>query len=131
MLNRAQLANLADIGTARGQHPARSHICAKLGGNLELVPIADVRYFQADQKYVTVRHRQGEVIIEESLKSLALEFKPLFLRIHRNALVATLHLEGLHKTCQGRYEVFFNGIDDRLEVSRRHVAAVRRFLKSR
>lgn len=124
---RAQLAGLSE-----DQNPAaRSHICARVRGRLELVPIEEVLYFQADQKYVTVRHRGGEVIIEDSLKSLEDEFGPRFLRIHRNALVATQHVAGMDRSPEGRFEVMFRGAEDRLEVSRRHVAQVRRFLKGR
>ena len=61
----------------------RSHICARVRGNLKLIPLESVLYFQADQKYVTVRFDEGEVLIEESLKSLEDEFKDQFMRIHR------------------------------------------------
>ena len=125
--NRAQLAGLVESDASA----ARTHICARLRGNLELIPIDDVLYFQADQKYVTVRHRKGEVIIEEPLKALEGEFEALFLRIHRNALVAKSFIGGMEKTPEGRCQVVFKGADDKLEVSRRHVAEVRRFFKSR
>ena len=124
-LNRAQLAGLSQ----EREQPARTHICARLRGRLELIPIEDVLYFQADQKYVTVRHRHGEVLIEDSLKSLEEEFEPRFLRVHRNALVATEAVAGMEKTADGRLQLLFREVDARLEVSRRHVAVVRRFLK--
>ncbi len=126
-LNRAQLARLNPQESA----PQRTHICARMRGNLELIPIGDVFYFQADQKYVTVRHRGGEVIIEEPLKSLEAEFMPLFLRIHRNALVAKTHLAGMEKTSSGRFNAVLKNSPERLEISRRHVAEVRRYLKMR
>ncbi|MCP4935616.1 MAG: response regulator transcription factor, partial [bacterium] len=119
--NRAQLAGLADT-----EGNARTHICARLGERLELIPLTAVFYFQAEQKYVTVRHRHGEVLVEESLKSLETEFDSRFLRIHRNALVAKAHLMGLIKTPEGRFQIQFNGIDDQLEISRRHLSEARR-----
>ncbi len=124
---RAQLAGLVEEDSPT----ARSHICARIRGRLELVPIEEVLYFQADQKYVTVRHQGGEVIIEDSLKSLEDEFGMRFLRIHRNALISTHHVAGMERSREGRFEVMFREADDRLEVSRRHVAEVRRFLKGR
>lgn len=124
--NRAQLTELAD---ADG-NPARTHICARLHGNLRLIPIDDIFYFQADQKYVSVRHRQGEVLIEEPLKSLETELAPRFLRIHRNALVATAYVKGLMKSSDGGVHVAFEGINERLEVSRRHLSEVRQYLRS-
>lgn len=125
--NRAQLASLESGHSG----PKRTHICARMRGNLELIPIGDVFYFQADQKYVTVRHQSGEVIIEEPLKSLECEFEPLFLRIHRNALIAKTHLAGMEKTSMGRFNAVLKHSEARLEISRRHVAQVRRHLKTR
>lgn len=106
----------------------RKHICARMRGNLELIPIEDVYYFQADQKYVTVRHKNGEVIIEESLKSLEADLSGRFIRIHRNALVAKNYISGLVKTNIGRVKVKIGEIEDELEVSRRCVAEIRRFV---
>ena len=127
--NRAQLANLAETGTTdTDQHTC---ISARLADRLERISIEHVIYFQASHKYVTARHRYGEAIIEEPLTSLETKFASRFLRIHRNALVAKAYLVGLEKTTEGYFEVMLKGIDDRLEVSRRHVAAARQFLKSR
>ncbi|HBS25626.1 MAG TPA: DNA-binding response regulator [Gammaproteobacteria bacterium] len=123
-LNRVQLSQIAgDDGNAR------KHICARVRGNLELIPLTEIFYFQADQKYVTVRHAQGEVLIEEPLKALEDEFTENFMRIHRNALVAKTSMTGMTKTTEGRFRLTMKDIDDTLEISRRHVAEVRRFLK--
>src|SRR5690606_40565559 len=46
----------------------RTHLCARLRGTLRLIPIDDVRYLQAEEKYVVVHHARGEDLIEESLK---------------------------------------------------------------
>ncbi|MEE9444738.1 MAG: LytTR family DNA-binding domain-containing protein [Cocleimonas sp.] len=127
-LNRAQRTGV-DAGEEVGA--GRKHICARMRGNLELIPIEDVFYFQADQKYVTVRHKKGEVIIEESLKSLETDLSDKFIRIHRNALVAKSRISGLAKTNIGRVKVKIDNIEDQLEVSRRHVAEIRRFVRNR
>lgn len=124
-------AQLAALGKEAEEEQARTHICARFRGNLELIPIENIIFFQADQKYVTVRHTGGEVIIEEPLKALEEEFGDRFLRVHRNALVQRQYAGGMEKTTEGRFLIAMKGIDDRLEISRRHVAEVRRFLKSR
>ena len=128
-LNRAQRSKVLDESDVTGS--GRKHICARMRGNLELIPIEDVYYFQADQKYVTVRHSKGEVIIEESLKSLENDLSEQFIRIHRNALVAKSRITGLAKTPIGRVRVTIDQIEDELEVSRRHVAEIRRFVRNR
>lgn len=126
-LTQAQLATLAK----ESENTGRSHICARVRGNLELIPVDDVVYFQADQKYITVRHLKGEVLIEDALKNLEGEFQNKLIRIHRNALVNTNFVSGMEKSRDARFLVTFKPIDDKLEISRRHVAEVRKFLKAR
>lgn len=109
----------------------RTHLCAYMRGTLQLVAVAQIRYFQADQKYVTVRFPEGRVLIEDSLKALEEEFATTFTRIHRNALVADAHLIGMEKTATGYWQARLHGIEERLEVSRRHVAVLRKRLKMR
>ena len=124
-LSKAQIVAL-DMQT---NNIGRSHICARVRGNLELISVDNVIYFLADQKYITVRHKDGEVLIEDALKSLESEFDSRLLRIHRNALVSTKFITGMEKQSDSRFVVTFTGIDDKLEISRRHVAEVRKFLK--
>jgi two-component system response regulator AlgR len=119
----------AALHTGDGHGGARQRICAQVRGSLQLIPVEEVRYFQADQKYVTVRTADSQVLVEETLKALEDEFAGQFVRIHRNALVARRYLLGLEKDAEGRPRVRLAGVDATLEVSRRHSAAIRRLLK--
>ena len=124
-LNRAQLANLAAEPVATG----RTHLRVRIGQRLELIALADVFYFQADQKYITVRHRHGQALIEDSLKTLETELGTRAVRVHRNALAMTAQIAGLEKTADGGV-LIFHDIPDRLEVSRRHLTVVRQCLRN-
>jgi two-component system, LytTR family, response regulator AlgR len=125
-LTRAQLAVVAraDAPPAR-----RQHIAARIADRLRLIPIENVVYFQADQKYVSVRHLEGEVLIDDSLKDLEEEFGQDFLRIHRNALIAVKHLVAVEKLPNAQYQARLRGCDQPLAVSRRHATALRRLLR--
>jgi len=125
-VTRAQLNRLLEIENDN----SRSKICVKIRGELELVPIEDIVYFKADQKYVTLRTEDHEYLIEESLKSLEQEFASRFMRIHRNALVAEAYVNGMGKNDEGHACILFNNIDDKLEISRRHLSEVRKKLKA-
>jgi len=125
-MNKAQLSKLREDET----DGAREKICVKNRGSLELIPIDDIIYFKADQKYVTLRTAEQEYLIEESLKTLEQEFAAFFIRIHRNALVAHRMLHGLAKNDDGHACIRFLDIDDLLEVSRRHLPLIRKTLKS-
>ncbi|MGD2173438.1 MAG: LytTR family DNA-binding domain-containing protein [Gammaproteobacteria bacterium] len=123
---RAQAAKSGDM--LSGLEP-RQHICARVRGSLVLVPIENIYYFHAEQKYVTVRHTEGEVLIEDALKNLENEFGDRFYRIHRNALVSLERLGGMKSDNDG-HKVTFRDIDDTLEVSRRHLPGVRKIIKN-
>lgn len=125
---RAQLAALTENGDE--QQPARRrHLAARIADRLRLIPVESVYYFQADQKYTSVCHVEGEVLIDEPLKDLEREFGDDFLRIHRNALVALKHLESVERDDEGRYWARLKGSDQRLSVSRRHATSLRRKLR--
>ena len=125
-LTRAQLAAVArtDARPAR-----RHHIAARIADRLRLIPVDNILYFQADQKYVCVRHLEGEVLIDEPLKDLEDEFAPDFLRVHRNALIALRHLLSVEKLPNAQYQARVRGCDQPLAVSRRHATALRRLLR--
>lgn len=125
LVNRLQLASIREQTDESTRPASRSHITAKTHKGIELIPLDDVRYFLADQKYVTVRHGKGEVLIDETLKDLETEFGERFIRIHRNALLALSFLDGLELVAPGQYQVRIKGIEERLMVSRRHLPELR------
>jgi two-component system response regulator AlgR len=98
-------------------------------GGVRRLPLDQVLYLRAESKYVTARHRQGELLLEESLKTLESRFGDWFLRVHRNALVARRALVGLQRQVDGSVRACLRGCDERLEVSRRHQPRIRRWLK--
>ena len=116
-------------GIAASQGQQRTHLCARLRGSLRLIPIEDVHYLQAEEKYVVVHHAHGEDLIEESLKSLEDEFGERFVRIHRNCLVARYEIVELRRCPDGHVQAVLRHGDHPLEVSRRCVPGVRELLK--
>ncbi|UHQ22980.1 LytTR family DNA-binding domain-containing protein [Lysobacter sp. 5GHs7-4] len=107
----------------------RTHLCARLRGSLRLIPIEDVHYLHAEEKYVIVHHARGEDLIEESLKSLEDEFGERFVRIHRNCLVARHEIVELKRSPDGHVQAVLRHGKQPLEVSRRCVSALRETLK--
>jgi two-component system response regulator AlgR len=108
----------------------RTHLCARVRGSLVLVPVIDVDYLLAEDKYVVVHHARGEVLIEEPLKALEDEFDERFVRIHRNCLVARSKLTGLTRTPDGRLFATIEGVGATLEVSRRNLPALRKLIRT-
>ena len=98
-------------------------------GRTERVPLPEVLYFKAELKYVTVRTAARSYILDASLSELEDKYAELFMRVHRNALVARNAVRALEKhddPVEGEvWAVRLNGIDELLAVSRRQLTAVR------
>lgn len=129
--SRLSVPQLRGLATPEQPLAARQHVAVHGRDQLKLIPVKDISYFRADQKYVTVRHTQGEEIIDESLRQLEDEFARDFVRIHRSLLVAVAHVASLERTPDGGYEVRLRGQAETLPVSRRQVADLRKRLASR
>lgn len=130
-LNKVQLKSIGEeLEEPKEKSNTRSHISAKTHRGIELIPISNVRYFKADQKYVSVRHIEGEVLVDETLKEFEEELGEQFVRVHRNALVSIEHISGLEMVSAGHYQVCMKDIDEKVQVSRRHVSGLRKLFKS-
>ncbi|HID48616.1 MAG TPA: response regulator transcription factor [Chromatiales bacterium] len=127
-LNRAQLQAIVET---EAETAGPTHISARVKGDLRLIEVGEIFYFQAEHKYVTVGYREGEVLIEDSLVTLEKKFGNRFMRVHRNALVATRYISALEKTASGQCQVRLTGSERAIEVSRRHLPEVRKFIRRR
>lgn len=108
--------------------PEASVLIHERGNSLRL-RLAEVLYFKADQKYVSVRTAEATYLIETSLNHLQERWGAAFIRIHRNALVPRRLVTGLHRTMQDGWELSLQRVPERLEVSRRNLAEVRQLLR--
>lgn len=94
-----------------------------------LLPVREILFLRAEQKYVTVRTRSREHLLEESLVALEREFAARFVRIHRNCLVARDAIRGVERLPgeeeEPRWQVVLDGLEERLPVSRRQWPLVR------
>ncbi|NLD69221.1 MAG: response regulator transcription factor [Limnobacter sp.] len=118
---------------ARATNTRRRHLSVHERGRVILVPLEQVVYLKAELKYITVRTREREYLIEESLTALEEEFSDRFVRIHRNALVARPSIAGFERVQpQGEseggdpyWQVVLRDLSERLPVSRRQWSMVK------
>lgn len=127
----AALEKVARIRGRAGGAGAEAYLRATVGGRTLLVPVDEVACLLAEDKYTTVFYSGGETVINNSLVELEQRFADQFLRVHRNALVSTGRIRGLETRPGGPTRVVLEGSDQRPEVSRRHLPAVRRFVRER
>jgi two-component system response regulator AlgR len=105
-------------------------VAVRVRDELKLIPVKSIRYFEADQKYVTVRHAAGEDLLDEPLKQLEEEFARDFVRAHRSVLVAIAHVEALERVGEDNYALRLRGEPEPIAVSRRQVVELRRRLQN-
>lgn len=108
---------------ARAADGAREYLSVVERHRIVLVPVREILFLKAEQKYVTVRTSGREHLIEESLVALEREFAEHFVRIHRNCLVARSAIRGFERAASGDDEphwlVVLEGVAERMPVSRR------------
>lgn len=113
--------------------PHRRHFTVTDRGRIWLVPVEDALYLRAELKYVTLRTRSRELVLDESLSHLETEFAADFLRIHRNCLVNRQHLLGFEmkrsgdNTEEGHWVALLRDWTEVLPVSRRQSEVVKAF----
>lgn len=120
-LRKASVPESEKLAKAAGA--AREYLSVAERNRISLVPVRDILFLRAEQKYVTVRTRSREHLVEEPLVTLEREFAARFVRIHRNCLVARAAIRGFERAPgddeEPHWLVVLDGIDERLPVSRR------------
>jgi len=117
----------------RAASGAREFFSVAERNRIVLVPVGEVLYLKAELKYVTLRTKAGDHLIEEPLVSIEREFADRFVRVHRNCLVARAAIRGFERGAgagdeEPHWSVVLEGMDERLPVSRRMWPAVKSVL---
>jgi two-component system response regulator AlgR len=106
-----------------------SYLHGRMRGEQVRIALDEVISLVADEKYVTVQHRRGELLIEESLRQLEETYPEQLIRLHRNCLVPPARLIGIKTLADGRVLARLDGTELAPEISRRNLAAVRKLLR--
>lgn len=99
-------------------------------GRLERIPLTQILYFKAEQKYVTLRTAEQSHVLADSLTELESKVGERFIRVHRNALVSRQAMKALERRADDAeggetWAVQVVPTMEWLSVSRRQVTAVR------
>jgi two-component system response regulator AlgR len=141
----ARLAQaLRRVASLRGQGgateaPRREHFAVHERDRLLLVPVSDVLYLKAELKYVTLRTRTRDYLIEDSLASIEEELDDVFVRVHRNTLDARKAIMGVERGVVGAdgdsergqeaWQVILRDVAERLPISRRQWPVVKALVR--
>ena len=112
------------VGTAPAAAPTAaatrlSVIQASHGTQIHMVPVAEVVYFEAADKYVRVLTAEREYLIRTALKELIEQLDPQeFWQVHRSTLVRATHIATVTRDEAGKQHISLRGRPERLPVSR-------------
>ncbi len=134
-INKVQALNATQVEALKPIASVRSHFSIQERGRVLLIPVEEVIYLRAEQKYTTVRTLEREFLLEESLVHLETEFSPHFIRLHRNCLVAKQFITGFEKRTQlneqgqpeQQWVAILKGIPETIAVSRRQQHLIKVF----
>jgi DNA-binding LytR/AlgR family response regulator len=90
--------------------------------NVRLIPVEEVDYFQAGDKYTLVITAQGEALIKKSIKEIRGELDPQkFWQIHRGTIVNVSRIENVGRSLTGRGILKLKNRAETLTVSRQYL----------
>lgn len=140
-INKARALLPSQLDALTPLHPQRTHLSISERGRILIVPISEVIYLRAELKYITVRTAEREYLLEESLTHLEQEFGNIFIRLHRNCLVAQAYILGYEKRSienndetdmqndnrsqEKHWVALLKGIPDTITVSRRQLHLIK------
>jgi DNA-binding LytR/AlgR family response regulator len=112
-----QLRTLVPAAPAAGER--LTIIRAAVGNQIRMIPIAEVLYFEATDKYVNVVTADSQSLIRTSLKELLPQIDVnQFWQIHRGTVVNANCIEAAIRDETGKFSVKLRGRNERLPVSR-------------
>lgn len=132
-INKGRKLNQSQLDALKPMQSKRSHFSVVERGRVLLVPLEDVIYLRAELKYITIRTREREFLIEDSLTSIEQEFGSHFVRLHRNCLVAQSSIMGYERRQEPEgehhYVALLREVPETIVVSRRQQHVLKELLR--
>jgi DNA-binding LytR/AlgR family response regulator len=111
-------ALLARVGARESAAPLK-WIRASLGNAMQMIPIADVVYFRAEDKYTKVVTRDAEALIRTPIKDLYADLDPeAFWQIHRATIVNLNAIARVERDFRDQPVITLKARPEKLVVSR-------------
>lgn len=118
-LLRAHTGMPAQAADAGGTTPLLQVLQVSACSQIRMVPIDEVLYFEAADKYVRVLTREREHLLRTALKDLLPQLDPqVFWQVHRGTVVRATAIDTVSRDDAGRLTLSLRNRDDKLAVSR-------------
>jgi len=103
-------------------------IQVKRGNDVIMVSASEIICLMAEDKYVCAHLRGQSLLLDQSLAEIEKAYST-FLRVHRNALINTAYLHGIHNNPGKPPTALLEHTDIQPVISRRQLSAVKKMLK--
>lgn len=116
----AAAGNGASAPPAASTAPLKMIAASEAGGStVRMVPIDEVLYFEAADKYIRVLTATNEYLIRTPLKQLLAQLDPeIFWQVHRAVVVRSSAIEAVHRDEAGKLHLDLRGRPEKIPVSR-------------
>ncbi len=123
LMGKAGTAGTAGTSETASAAPAYLRwVRASMGELTHQIPVEQVLFFHADDKYTCVRTAQAEHLIRTAITDLAAQLDPQrFVQVHRSTLINLDHLAGTRRDEASRLWLRVHGHAHELPVSRAYV----------
>lgn len=132
-IGKARKLNTAGLEALLPLRQPRACFSVTERGRVLLIPVAEVIYLRAELKYLTLRTKEREYLLEDSLTSIEKEFGRHFVRLHRNCLVAMDSIKGYERRQQAdgknHYVALLREVPETIAVSRRQQHLLKELLR--
>jgi len=90
--------------------------------SIRLIPVEEIDYFKADDKYTLVMTKEGESLIRKSIKELVDKLDPgQFWQIHRGTIVNVARIDKMSRSITGRGILKLKERSELLTISRNYL----------
>lgn len=117
--SREQIQKVIQLIENRETPDHLSLITVKTGSELRFIPVAQVIFFKAEDKYTIVQTASHEFLIKTPIRELADRLDPdQFRQVHRNAIVNVEKIQAIQRSFTNQMVIRFADTDRKIPVSR-------------
>jgi DNA-binding LytR/AlgR family response regulator len=107
------------LGSGANRREKLRFVRAGAGTTVKLIPVDEILWFEAEDKYITVATREGDSIIRMPLRELLEQLDDtIFWQVHRGTVVNSRHIALAKRDELGHLTLTLRGRKDELAVSR-------------
>ncbi len=116
---RENIARIINKLNKNGKPSFLQLIKVKTGTEIRFIPVSEVLFFMAEDKYTTVKTEEKEFLIKKTIKELESELDPdQFWQVHRSSIINIDKIKKITRSFSNQLVILFDNTDRIVTVSR-------------